>query len=307
MSVLSVPLVANYRQIAESALQAEALQVLEKVRRLRAASTEDATSHNYAIDSAFRELFIELISTLDIEHDDFDPVWSLLDSVNLLCDNGLCEHALGFWLVEDLLDSQTINGCRHVFHYLESRRERMTKINFKQKHLPILRCCNELLRRLSRAEDTVFCGRVFIYLFQSFPLGDKSSVNLRGEFHVENVTIYDELPLNTDATDETMEVEQQETGIPTTTGSSQTIQKKSNLNDLYPIFWSLQSLFSFPTKLFEKSSMDQFKDAIQQTLSAFRQVSSNTTTAAMSDPDKRGLKRKRGNLDTEHAEMNASA
>lgn len=39
----------------------------------------------------------------------------------------------------------------------------------------------------------MFCGRVFIFLFQSFPLGDKSSVNLRGEYHTENVTTFDEI------------------------------------------------------------------------------------------------------------------
>lgn len=56
----------------------------------------------------------------------------------------------------------------------------------------MLRSCNELLRRLSRAEEAVFCGRVFIFLFQSFPLGDKSAVNLRGEFHTENITNFEE-------------------------------------------------------------------------------------------------------------------
>jgi len=35
---------------------------------------------------------------------------------------------------------------------------------------------------------------VFIFLFQSFPLGDKSSVNLRGEFHTDNVTVFEDLP-----------------------------------------------------------------------------------------------------------------
>jgi THO complex subunit 1 len=83
-----------------------------------------------------------------------------------------------FWLVEELLDSQTIAGCRKVFDFLESRRERITAKHFKQKQLVILRTCNELLRRLSRALDPAFCGRVFIFMFQSFPLGDKSSVNL---------------------------------------------------------------------------------------------------------------------------------
>ena len=40
----------------------------------------------------------------------------------------------------------------------------------------------------------MFCGRVFIFLFQSFPLGDRSSVNLRGEYHTENVTVFEDLP-----------------------------------------------------------------------------------------------------------------
>lgn len=39
-----------------------------------------------------------------------------------------CEPGLIFWLIEELLDSQTIDGCRKVFDYLESRRERNTKV-----------------------------------------------------------------------------------------------------------------------------------------------------------------------------------
>lgn len=39
-----------------------------------------------------------------------------------------CEPGLIFWLIEELLDSQTIDGCRKVFDYLESRRERITAV-----------------------------------------------------------------------------------------------------------------------------------------------------------------------------------
>ena len=98
-----------------------------------------------------------------------------------------------------------------MFDYLDSRRERITAKHFKAKNLIILRACNELLRRLSRAEDTVFCGRVFIFLFQSFPLGDRSSVNLRGEYHVENITVFEDLPPKADSkTEDGMEVDQAE-------------------------------------------------------------------------------------------------
>lgn len=306
MSILKVPLVSTYRQIAESATQTEASEVLSRVRAIREESSEDASAHSSAVETAFRELLIELIASLDIENDDFTPVWSLLDALNLLCDNELCDFALGFWLVEDLLDSQTIHGCRQVFNYLESRRERMTKVNFKHKHLSILRCCNELLRRLSRAEDTVFCGRVFIYLFQSFPLGDKSSVNLRGEFHIENITTYDEDAQTTNHIEESMDVDDKEKVQETSTQGRAT-SAKTDLSQLYPVFWSLQSLFSSPTKLFESAVMQQFKDGIKQTMACFTTVANNTAPTTAQDPEKRSLKRKRGDHDSENAELNASA
>lgn len=39
-----------------------------------------------------------------------------------------CEAGLIFWLIEELLDSQTVEGCRKVFDYLESRREINTAV-----------------------------------------------------------------------------------------------------------------------------------------------------------------------------------
>jgi hypothetical protein len=47
-----------------------------------------------------------------------------------------CEPGLIFWLIEELLDSQTIEGCRKVFDYLESRRERNTKVPVLQVSHP---------------------------------------------------------------------------------------------------------------------------------------------------------------------------
>ncbi|KAJ9651961.1 hypothetical protein H2198_008787 [Neophaeococcomyces mojaviensis] len=312
MSILRVPLAARYRQIAESSTRQGASQTLEQAQALCKASNEETSAHKEAVDAAFREVFYELIASLNIEKDEYAPIWSLLDSVNLLCDHELCEPALGFWLVEDLLDSHTISGCHKVFNYLELRRERMTKEHLKQKNLTILRCCNDLLRRLSRAEDTVFCGRVFIYLFQSFPLGDKSSVNLRGEFHTENLTTFDENPLRPGDGDGEMDVDPQEgTSEPDVKDPSQAVkagQETVKLDELYPVFWSLQSLFSQPTKLFETASMQQFKDGIGQTMACFTQVINNSTTAAaVQEAEKRGVKRKRGDLDGENTELNSSA
>jgi THO complex subunit 1 len=62
------------------------------------------------------------------------------------------------------------------------------------KALILLRLCNEALRKLSRSENAVLCGRIQIFLSSVFPLSERSGVNLKGEFHVENVTEYEKEP-----------------------------------------------------------------------------------------------------------------
>ena len=53
----------------------------------------------------------------------------------LLSRSELCEPGLVFWLVEELLDSQTIDGCRVVFDYLDSRREYLTAVSLQFRTL----------------------------------------------------------------------------------------------------------------------------------------------------------------------------
>ncbi|KAJ5617600.1 hypothetical protein N7537_002714 [Penicillium hordei] len=267
-----------------------------------------------AVEIAFREKFYRVLASTSIDDPAFIQIWNLLDIVSIFSDNEQCEPGLIFWLIEELLDSQTIDGCRKVFDYLESRRERNTKKHFKQKSLVILRSCNELLRRLSRAEDTVFCGRVFIYLFQSFPLGDKSSVNLRGEFHSENVTTFDEIA------EESTEQKGQDTTMseraePTAPGEAAAGQaetsklprviistgdeKKSDkvdLNALYPLFWSLQAYFSAPSKMFDAERFTSFKTGMEATLAAFKNINTemeNESSARASEDARKSNKRKR--------------
>lgn len=60
----------------------------------------------------------------------------------------------------------------------------------------LLRLSNELLRRLpkTKQEHVVFSGRVLMFLNSVFPLGEKSGVNLRGNFNVGKVTTFQEQP-----------------------------------------------------------------------------------------------------------------
>ncbi|CRG92773.1 THO complex subunit 1 [Talaromyces islandicus] len=286
--------------------------------------TEANKQHKYAaVETAFREKFYELLASTSIDDPAFVNMWNLLDLVSMFSDNEQCEAGLIFWLIEELLDSQTVEGCRKVFDYLESRREINTAKHFESKKLIILRSCNELLRRLSRAEDTVFCGRVFIYMFQSFPLGDKSSVNLRGEFHTENVTNFDEIAKKPDG--DAMEVEPTETGEQTAETESQATQapqteggeanetanerktdsipapdakeeKTIDLDALYPIFWGLQGFFSSPTRLFDSQNFSNFRSGLETTLKTFKLLNTDIDTRSCTkapEEVRRGLKRKR--------------
>ncbi|PGH11436.1 hypothetical protein AJ80_07115 [Polytolypa hystricis UAMH7299] len=309
----------------------DALQLIEQRREL-VMKEQSQQAHYAVVETAFREKFYDLLVSTSIDDPAFIQIWNLLDIVSIFSDNDQCEPGLIFWLIEELLDSQTIDGCRKVFDYLESRRERNTAKHFKQKSLIILRSCNELLRRLSRAEDTVFCGRVFIFLFQSFPLGDKSSVNLRGEYHTENITTFDELPKPQESNDTAMDVdassapageesaadaaqtsEQTTTTEGVTTTRSETPQpskatpqassvkeKKDggaiDMDVLYPIFWGLQTNFSAPTRLFDPDHFASFKAGLDATLSAFKKMNTDLDVRLTSkglEESRRGPKRRR--------------
>lgn len=212
--------------------------------------------------------------------------------------------------------------------------------HFKSKSLAILRACNELLRRLSRAEDTVFCGRVFIFLFQSFPLGDRSSVNLRGEYHVDNITTYDETPSVISGSPERMDLDgdgdkqpdiadpdQYDTSTKDLTqpgdGNQATKDTKVakfeanahhetrdektaviDTNKLYPIFWSLQQYFAMPTTIFDPANLKAFKGGLEATVGKFKEVQKDFETRGSSKPPeegKHGIKRKRGGASEEMA------
>ncbi|PTB62237.1 hypothetical protein BBK36DRAFT_68618 [Trichoderma citrinoviride] len=267
------------------------------------APADSIRSQQFAlVETAARDFFSKLIATTSIDSPEFVKMWNLLDILSILSDDGQCDPALLFWLVEELLDSQTVAGCRIIFDFLESRRERITAKHFKQKNLVILRSCNELLRRLSRAEDTAFCGRVFIFMFQSFPLGDRSSVNLRGEYHVENVTSYerseDDSKMEIDTQTDTPK-EQGDTKAATKNGA-QDSSKALDPDTLYPMFWSLQESFSQPLKLFDTGHFAKFKGSLEATITAFQAIHDDSISSSKSMENlKRTLKRKRDDDGTE--------
>ncbi|EME41828.1 hypothetical protein DOTSEDRAFT_74028 [Dothistroma septosporum NZE10] len=277
--------------------------------------SHDQTSRFLAVETAARQLFYSLITTCHIQQPGFVEVWNFLDIILLCGDQGKSTPELVVWLIEELLDSQTTHGCRTVFDYLDSRRDRLAQKDFHKKNLVFLRSCNELLRRLSRAEDAIFCGRVFFFLFQTFPLGDKSSVNLRGEFHTENTTKFD-VVVEQSAAGERMDTDSKagdlvakeatprgtpqpagpekpgSKAVPVKTPSKRTVEEEIlTSSELYPIFWRLQHDFSDPTRLFNEGNFALFKKGLASSIAKFQKTPTVVQTRS-GDNDKRGTKRK---------------
>nr|XP_033789826.1 THO complex subunit 1 isoform X2 [Geotrypetes seraphini] len=148
----------------------------------------------------------------------------------------------------------------------------------------LLRMCNDLLRRLSKSQNTVFCGRIQLFLARLFPLSEKSGLNLQSQFNLENVTVFNtsehESTLgqkHIEDKDEGMEgIEEGEMGDDETpTNCSIPIDY-----NLYRKFWSLQDYFRNPVQCYDKSAWKTFLKYSDEVLAVFKSYKLDDTQAS---------------------------
>ncbi|KAJ3682309.1 hypothetical protein LUZ60_014882 [Juncus effusus] len=157
---------------------------------------------NQLLENALRTLMQELVSSAVqsgqrmMQHgQNGGQIPHLLDIVLYLCENGHVEGGMIFQLLEDLIEISTIKDCKEVFGYIESKQDILGKQElFGRGKLVMLRTCNQLLRRLSKSNDVVFCGRILMFLAHFFPLSERSAVNIKGVFNTSNETKYEKEP-----------------------------------------------------------------------------------------------------------------
>lgn len=176
-----------------------------------------------------------------VSHSQLTSSLDRLDVILVLSLQDLVDPTLPLSLVEELIESQPISTCSRLFGYTESRVKPLTVDLHptRGKGLVLLRTCNELLRRLSKPsqEHTVFAGRILSLLAKVFPLGERSGVNLRGEFNVENKTSIEEKveDAKPEADDEADRDER---------------DKVFKVDyEFYEVFWKVQRFFSNPPTL----------------------------------------------------------
>ena len=141
-------------------------------------------------------------------------------------------------MLEDFFDVCHLENISEGIRYLESRQNHFTKdISSSKGHgLILLRICNELIRRLPKSSESMLGGQILLLLSHLFPSGERSGVNLRGDFNLDNTTAIDDSSL-----------QDSEYSL-----NSLTEQLNSSAKDLsfgfYRDFWKLQFYFLHPSQ-----------------------------------------------------------
>lgn len=189
------------------------------------------------LDQAFRDVLLseEVIgNTANVE--------ALITLSIAACRQEISTATIPVVLMSDVFDTVTLDQCERLFSYVESNvsvwKESWFFAACKNN---LLRMCNDLLKRFSRAQNTVFCGRILLFLATFFPFSERSGLNIISEFNLENLTEFD-----VDANDEVLDSVQ-----------SENIQVKIDYN-LYSKFWALQEFYRNPNQCYDPSSWKKF-------------------------------------------------
>lgn len=120
-----------------------------------------------------------------------DGLQRLLDTALLLAGHGVVDPSLPAVLMEDYMDTSPAWGSQPVLGYLQQHMESLGQdvSSARGRGLVLLRLCNELIRRTPKASEAAFCGEILLFLSKLFPSGERSGVNLRGNFNLDNVTL----------------------------------------------------------------------------------------------------------------------
>ncbi|KAG6899825.1 hypothetical protein C0993_006526 [Termitomyces sp. T159_Od127] len=205
----------------------------------------------------------------------YNTLQRLLDIVLVFTEQEECEQIFPFVVLQDLLETQTIASCSHIFAWIEARAARLT-VDLKPqkgKALILLRSLNDLLRRLSKTgATTVFCGRILTFLSGVFPLGERSGVNLRGEFGPVWEGVGEpgrkraRISLGEEGTNgDAMQVDTSEEKK-----AAQTQAEKKE--EFYNTFWGLQLPFSKPPLFAKPETFPQFKDSVNKVIPVIKEA-----------------------------------
>lgn len=202
------------------------------------------------------------------------------DYLSLIClsidavTDGICSATIPFVLLGDVLDCLPLDQCDRIFSFVEENVSTWKSSSFYTAGKNyLLRMCNDLLRRLSKSQNTVFCGRIQLFLARLFPLSEKSGLNLQSQFNLDNVTVF-----NKNEQESTLgqkHAEEKEDGNEVEEGEMGEDDAPAPCSipidyNLYRKFWTLQDYFRNPVQCYDKFSWMTFLKFSEETLAVFK-------------------------------------
>ncbi|KAG5446116.1 THO complex subunit 1 [Clonorchis sinensis] len=218
------------------------------------------------IDVAFRSRMLELLSSHSL-----DEVKSLLKVGVAAALANICSAPTPFLLFSDVFNTKPISVCQELFGFMEETITTLKDVPlFASGRNTLLRMCNDLLRRLSKSQNTVFCGQIQLFLSRLFPLDEKSGLNLMSNFNLDKETPYNKTPdpsifkhqLSMDSSTEDPDEGE-------TAAHPKSLEVDANL---YVKFWSLQDFFKVPTSCYDKAKWVTFRSNIETVLEIFSSI-----------------------------------
>eukprot|EP00981_Chlorochromonas_danica_P003643 scaffold681_cov173-Ochromonas_danica.AAC.6 len=157
-----------------------------------------------------------------------------------------------FLLIEDLLESQTIQQAKSIWKFVETWADKLTTEHlFSKGKFTMLKTCNSLLRKLSKSCDTEFCGRILLFLATIYPISERSALNVMGKVNVGNMTYFEDRETflqNVGNIHPAQPIEK----VDSEDGEEIESKGLTITYELYNKFWKLQNFFATECKSFDE-------------------------------------------------------
>ncbi|XP_053981601.1 THO complex subunit 1 isoform X2 [Hylaeus volcanicus] len=243
----------EYSDYLQQCFKVPDIQTFQKKCTERCANDSDRKA---AVDQALRDTLLVILS------EQVDTNVQLLETYITfcieLCRKDLATASMPVMLLGDIFDSMTLDRCEQLFTFVENNVVVWKEdLFFSACKNNLLRMCNDLLRRLSRSQQTVFCGRILLFLAKFFPFSERSGLNIVSEFNLENYTEFGSEKSEGDVLEQiNKDEDKSETKVPID-------------YNLYRKFWALQDFFRNPNQCYHKMHWKVFSAHASSVLSAF--------------------------------------
>ncbi|KAK1137366.1 hypothetical protein K0M31_001878 [Melipona bicolor] len=243
----------EYSDYLQQCFKMSDIQTFQKKCAERYTSDSDRKA---AIDQALRDTLLVILS--ENSSSNVNLLETYITFCIELCRKDLATASMPVMLLGDIFDSMTLDRCEQLFTFVENNVVVWKEdLFFSACKNNLLRMCNDLLRRLSRSQQTVFCGRILLFLAKFFPFSERSGLNIVSEFNLENHTEFgSEKSEGNDLEQITKDDDKSEVKVPID-------------YNLYRKFWALQDFFRNPNQLYLKVHWKVFSTHASSVLSAF--------------------------------------